>query len=369
MTAISGSMSGSISGSLSGSRSGPAELASVLHAEDLASAEDFGARARDEPEPAGGGRAAVQAAGMVCWRFRHDPGGPGGVEVLLVRSARYGTWSWPKGKIEAGETLPECAVREVEEETGVRAVLGRPLPSVRYLLPDGRPKDVRYWAGRPVSSGDRSANEEIDDTGWAPVEEARQRLAHDSDRRVLEALAGFVRTGSLDTTAVLVLRHGAARPRDSWSRADAERPLVAKGRRQALAMSALLRCWAPSELLSSPWRRCTETLGPFAAASGARLRTKRGLSELGFRQHPEKARRHIARLLAREVSSVVCTHRPVLRGVMSALRHAARGPVAGQIPGHDPWLAAGEVLIVHVAHRMRRDGAPELVAVERWSPA
>jgi 8-oxo-dGTP diphosphatase len=306
---------------------------------------------------------------MACWRYRRDPGGPGGVEVLLVRSARYGTWSWPKGKVEAGETLPECAVREVEEETGVRAVLGRPLPSVRYLLPDGRPKDVRYWAGRPVAAADRTAVEEIDEVGWLPVEEARPRLSHDSDRRVLDALAGFARQGTLDTTALLVLRHGQARPRDSWSHADAERPLVAKGRRQALAMAALLRCWQPTWLLSSPWRRCTETLGPFAAASGERLRTKRGLSELGFRRHPEKARRHIARLLERDVSAVVCTHRPVLRGVMAALRRAAGPAVAGQIPHHDPWLAAGEVLIVHVAHRRRRDGPPELVAVEHWSPA
>jgi 8-oxo-dGTP diphosphatase len=349
--------------------SGPTEPAAVVSAGDPAAAAASGVRGQDEAQPAGDGRAAVQAAGMACWRFVRDGGGPGGVEVLLVRSARHGTWSWPKGKVEAGETLPECAVREVEEETGVRAVLGRPLPAVRYLLPDGRPKDVHYWAGRPVSAGDRTATEEIDETGWLPLEQARSRLSHDSDRRVLDALAGFVRESSLDTTALLVLRHGQARPRDSWSRADAERPLVAKGRRQALAMAALLRCWQPSWLLSSPWRRCTETLGPFAAASGARLRTKRGLSEVGFRQHPAKARRHVARLLERDVSAVICTHRPVLRGVLDALRDAAGAGIADRLPDHDPWLATGEVLVVHVAHRMRRDGSPVLVAVERWSPA
>src|ERR671930_117122 len=102
---------------------GHSELATVVPAEELS--EDFGAVQRDGDEslPAEPRPAAVQAAGMVCWRYQRDPGVSLGIEVLLVRSGRYGTWSWPKGKIEAGETLPECAVREVEEETGVRAVL------------------------------------------------------------------------------------------------------------------------------------------------------------------------------------------------------------------------------------------------------
>ena len=48
------------------------------------------------------------------WRVKKDQ-----LEVLLIHRPRYDDWSWPKGKIDPGETVPECAVREVEEEIGL----------------------------------------------------------------------------------------------------------------------------------------------------------------------------------------------------------------------------------------------------------
>ncbi|HET9658266.1 MAG TPA: NUDIX domain-containing protein, partial [Kineosporiaceae bacterium] len=79
----------------------------------------------------------VRAAGVICWRpareRRRDRGSTGtdgthrpdpDLEVLLVHRPRYDDWSWPKGKLEPGESLPECAVRETAEETGARVVLG-----------------------------------------------------------------------------------------------------------------------------------------------------------------------------------------------------------------------------------------------------
>ena len=87
----------------------------------------------------------VQAAGAVLWRSRG-----GGTETALVHRPRYDDWSFPKGKSLPGEHVLLTAVREVEEETGVRPALGRSLGSQRYLA-DGRPKRVYYWAGRPVS--------------------------------------------------------------------------------------------------------------------------------------------------------------------------------------------------------------------------
>jgi len=81
---------------------------------------------------------AVTAAGAIPWRAGRD-----GLEVLLIHRPRYDDWSWPKGKIDAGETVPECAVREVWEEIGLKAPLGIPLPPIHYHVASGL-KVVHY---------------------------------------------------------------------------------------------------------------------------------------------------------------------------------------------------------------------------------
>lgn len=277
---------------------------------------------------------------------------------------RYGDWSWPKGKVEPGETVPECAVRETAEETGVLVVLGIPLVTVEYPLPDQRVKRVSYWAGRTVRTGTRTASaSEVDQTGWVSVEQARERLARPTDLAPLDALLSARTQGLLTSRPVLVLRHATARPRDSWARADADRPLVASGRRQAVALASLLRCWRPDFVLSSPWLRCLQTLAPYVAASGARVRTKGGLSEDGFRRDPTKAGKHLRRLLRRDSAALLCTHRPVLGAVLEVLRTVTDPEAAGQLPQAEPYLAPGEVL---VAHTVPGSSAPRVVAVERY---
>src|SRR5690606_6090616 len=84
----------------------------------------------------------VLAAGALVGRERG-----GERRVLAVHRPRYGDWSWPKGKLVKGETLPACAVREVAEETGKDVILGQALPSLSYAV-SGRTKVVRYWAAR-----------------------------------------------------------------------------------------------------------------------------------------------------------------------------------------------------------------------------
>jgi 8-oxo-dGTP diphosphatase len=316
------------------------------------------ARSLDHLEP-------VRAAGAVVWRRARgaDGAGASGLEVLLVHSGRYGEWAWPKGKPEAGETMAECAVREVAEESGARVLLGRPLPPTRYVLPDGRDKQVAYWAAQAVAERPRTAPDtEIDDRAWVSVSDARERLDRAGDRGPLEALVAMAEREELATRPVLLVRHTQARPRDSWARADAERPLVGAGRRQALALGSLLQCWRPRYVLSSPWRRCLQTVEPYAAAAGVRVRTKGGLTESGYRRHPQKAGKHTRRLLEHDDAALLCTHRPVLAAVMATLRRAATAEAAAGVPDHDPWLAAGEVLVAHV---VRRGDIRRVVAVER----
>ncbi|HET9656285.1 MAG TPA: phosphoglycerate mutase family protein, partial [Kineosporiaceae bacterium] len=204
--------------------------------------------------------------------------------------------------------------------------------------------------------------EEVDEVRWLHLSDARGRLTRAGDLAPLDALTAAAADEVLAGRPVIIVRHAAARPRDTWARADADRPLVASGRRQALALSALLRCWQPERVVSSPWRRCLETLGPYLAASGARLRVKGGLSEDGFRRDPGKAGRHLANLLGRDGAGLLCTHRPVLPAVLDVLRAAADEPVRALIPSADPYLAPGEVLVAHTVSGSR---GPRVVAVER----
>jgi 8-oxo-dGTP diphosphatase len=109
------------------------------------------------------------------------------VEVLLVHRPRYDDWSFPKGKALAGETDEECALREVEEETGLRCELGSELPQTSYVS-RGRPKRVRYWL-MPRCAGELAPTDEVDAGEWLSLVEAHERLSYDRDRMLLGAVA------------------------------------------------------------------------------------------------------------------------------------------------------------------------------------
>ncbi len=305
------------------------------------------------------------AAGVLCWRRARD-----GLEVLLVHRPRYDDWSWPKGKTRSAELLPVTAVREAAEETGHVVRLGRPLGQVRYLLEGGRPKEVTYWAAVPTgvdapeNATPENATPEVDGLAWLPVAEARAVLTRAADAAPLDVLEKHAAAGELDTVPLLVVRHGTSRPRDSWAHVDADRPLVSAGRRQARALVPLLACWCPERIVSSPWRRCMETVAPFAQDASLRVVTKEFLSEVGAARSPKRTRRQVQRLLDRGQPALLCTHRPVLGEVFTVLRDAAPSDVAAEVPRKDPFLAPGEVL---VAHALATEPA-QVVAVERHQP-
>ena len=108
--------------------------------------------------------------------------------VLLVHRPRYDDWTFPKGKLDAGESFEDAALREVEEETNVRCTLGRELPATRYEV-RGRPKLVRYWLMTPESESDFEPNDETDAVRWMTADEARAVLTYDHDRDLLAAAA------------------------------------------------------------------------------------------------------------------------------------------------------------------------------------
>jgi 8-oxo-dGTP diphosphatase len=112
--------------------------------------------------------------------------------VLVLHRPKYDDWSLPKGKADPGETDEACAVREVEEETGLRCDLGEELAQTAYVDSHGRPKTVRYWAMR-VRSGSFEPHAEVDEIRWLGPPEAAEALTHDRDRAVLEAFSAVAR--------------------------------------------------------------------------------------------------------------------------------------------------------------------------------
>lgn len=304
------------------------------------------------------------AAGALCWR----PGSDGELELLLVRSARWGDWSWPKGKLNPGESLPECAVREVLEETGFRLELGVPLPRVSYVLPDGQDKTVHYWAARARDSGPRTASaDEIADVEWLSVPAARERLSRPGDRAPLDELLALAEHGRLDTRPLLVLRHAKAKSRANWSGEEEDRPLTRVGRRQAEAVAGLLACWAPDRTLSSPWARCRQTLQPYLdQRPEAELEIVPLLSEQSLRHRPARIGVAITELLTGDRGALICTHRPVLAVVVEALTEFTALAVRDQLPDGDPWLAPAEVLVLQISsQRYARRVTYRIHSVER----
>jgi 8-oxo-dGTP diphosphatase len=117
----------------------------------------------------------IEAAGGVVVR---------GGKVALVHRPRYDDWTLPKGKLDPGESFEEAALREVEEETGVRPRLVRELPATSYEV-RGRPKVVRYWLMDVEHEAVFAPNDETDELRWVAADEALRLLTYERDRDLL----------------------------------------------------------------------------------------------------------------------------------------------------------------------------------------
>jgi 8-oxo-dGTP diphosphatase len=129
----------------------------------------------------------VRAAGCVLWRRSSS----GTIELALVFRPKWSDWSWPKGKIDTGETARAAALREVQEETGYTCRLGAVLPSSHYVDHKGRQKEVTYWAAESTG-GAFEPNDEVTELVWLSPDEARERLTYERDRDLISpALAAI----------------------------------------------------------------------------------------------------------------------------------------------------------------------------------
>jgi 8-oxo-dGTP diphosphatase len=108
--------------------------------------------------------------------------------VAVVHRPRYDDWSLPKGKLDPGESWEEAAVREVQEETGIRARIAGELDPAHYTDRKGRPKTVRWYRMDVEGTDPFEPDHEVDELRWLAPQEALTLVSYDHDRSLLETL-------------------------------------------------------------------------------------------------------------------------------------------------------------------------------------
>lgn len=351
-------------------------------------------------------RPPVLAAGALVWRLKNDK-----LQVLVVHRPRYDDWSFPKGKAEPGESMVLTAIREVAEETGRQIVLGRYLGKARRRLVSGRKKRTLYWAAQVLpeagpGEGLRAAvkpasKREIDKVRWWKVEKAARKLTHADDKRLLARLVDWYESGQLQVRSLVLVRHAKAVSRATWGygiNSELTRPLVmGRGQAQARDVAALLSAYGVGELVSSPWKRCVDTLAPYAHGCGLDLRSDEAFTELSALTSPEVMQASFRDLLERgsvleglsgpgpagplergsalaglpgagpagpqrrepapegqlepSYPLALCVHRPCLPLLFETLREYMGPELATKLPDSDPWLRPGQAVVVHLRRR------------------
>jgi 8-oxo-dGTP diphosphatase len=270
--------------------------------------------------------ADVLAAGAVLWRRRDDDGHPGedGVEVALVHRPRYDDWSFPKGKLDTGESLPVTAVREVQEETGQACRLDAILGDVRYEVPEGR-KLVRYWAAQ-ARGGEFVPGDETDELRWLDPAAAAEQLSYPHDR---EVLGRFTELGP-PASVVALVRHAKAGSRSQWDGDDNLRPLSGSGREQAQRLARLLPLFGPDRIVTAPPLRCRDTVAPVAEALELPISEEPLFGEERYWKDPTESLACLRKLAALPGVTVVSSQGGVIPEIVRALVTSAR------LPGVDP---------------------------------
>jgi 8-oxo-dGTP diphosphatase len=275
----------------------------------------------------------VRAAGAVLWRPAGD-----GIEIAVVHRQRYDDWSLPKGKLDEGEHALVAAVREVLEETGVRAQPQVRLPDVAYTLPNGVPKTVEFWSmragdGPAVPVGDPA---EVDEVRWLAPERAVEMLSYPADARLVDRVAGLPPI----TAVTLVVRHANAGERKKWSGNDALRPIDALGRQQSERLAIVLALFAPRRLYAATPLRCKQTLEPLSAALGLPIVTDSAFAEpTEIDDLPAKAKLAAARLieLRDDSTAVICSQGKLIPPMLAVLEGTA-DPSAYKTPKGGGWV-------------------------------
>lgn len=306
---------------------------------------------------------AVYAAGAVCWRIID-----GRVHVLLIHRTVHGDVTIPKGKVDPGESLPQTAVREIAEETGLEIALGVPVGVSRYVMPNGREKVVHYWAGevgdRALQRSTFKPNGEVAALEWVTIKRARTYLSYAPDVEILENFAALVEQGVTSTFPLILLRHGKAVSRGSWNAADTARPLSRHGVQQAAALVGTLSAWHPTRIISSPAIRCVTTVRPLSAATAVQVKLDDRISQDSWSTGDADVRRVIGKRVRAGRAAVICSHGPVLPEIVREVALATSTPLGSYVTDAAE-LEPGGFSVVHLSATNSGSG---IIAIETHAP-
>ncbi|MEN9603952.1 MAG: hypothetical protein RL545_641 [Actinomycetota bacterium] len=302
----------------------------------------------------------VYAAGAVLWRIEEEQ-----LKVALVHRGRYDDWGWAKGKVDPGETLPQTAVREIREETGLKIVLGLPLGIQKYHLPNKNLKKVYYWAAKvsdkALAQSKFVPNEEVSQVVWFTPAEAKAKLSYSHDVEQLEKLLAYYEAGVLETEPLLVLRHGKARSRSTWKDGEASRPLLAEGNDQAEALPKLLKAFGARTVFSSPWTRCLSTIAFYAQSSKVKVKVSPELTEAANAKNGSQTKSTTRALINLNKGVIICTHRPVLPNIIEEIETRTTDSKLKNKLQEIASLKPGYVAVVHLS---KNDDQTKRIVVE-----
>jgi 8-oxo-(d)GTP phosphatase len=301
-------------------------------------------RVRQVEAPELGGVRLVRGAGGIV--SRSLPGGA--VEIALVHRPGYDDWTLPKGKLDPGEAEEAAALREVEEETGLRCRLEQWLGTTRYVDHKGRRKVSHYWLMRPLS-GHFAPNREVDELRWLLPSKAADLMTYEHDRALIGRLSGRIDLPARPhLRSVYLVRHAKAGVRGEWDGPDELRPLSKSGAKQAEALADWLTSFSIARIASSPHVRCLETVEPLARRLGLKVVLSEALVEGA---DPALGRAFIEE--AAQNGTVACSHGDVVGGVVDLL--AEEGLVVDGDPHWEKgsvWALESDGSKVHAARPM-----------------
>jgi len=253
---------------------------------------------------------AISAAGAVVWRKHKD----NFTEVAIIHRPKYDDWSFPKGKIEVGESLIACAHREVLEETNLQTEFGPHLGQVEYFTPDGL-KKVTYWSAKVIAEKPFRANTEVDQLKWIPITKVIEVLTNETDKEIFDK---FVKV-KFNSKPFILLRHAKAITRDEWQGEDDDRPLSSSGQNQAMRLLSTYQVFNIDQIHSSDAVRCYDTVKSMAKGLDIKLEVSSKLSESTYKKDKEKAFDYVRELIKEDKSILICSHNPILPKMLNKL--------------------------------------------------
>lgn len=332
-------------------------------------------------------------------------------ELCLVYRPKYDDWSWPKGKNEDNESHRHTAVREVGEETGYAVTLGPHIAQIEYPLENEGKKSIsksgaknssqnnnktevvkriHYWIMREIDENAAMKRlpafgpikpakpTEIGNVIWLTPSKARKKLTHDSDRKVLDAFLEKLHDGQTEYKTLILVRHGKAESRKSWQGSEATRPITPLGSAASYALGRELACYAPNRIVSSPWKRCVETVATFAHDSSLSIEQ---IAELTEDHHENKPKSTLSVLISEiqnldcnaqnteaniNNSTVMCLHRPIIGTFFDYLRGITKPRAHKRILSQkSPYMPTGSAIVLHISNTSK--GA-RIIDIEKVLP-